>query len=75
MTPEEFEKKLQELIQAAPEGTTMFTIYSNQKNKRPNIFFMQGNPIDIICDLSLFAKKEEHAKRILTTAVMALKLH
>ena len=72
MTPEEFENKLQELFKSAPEGTVMFMTYSNDKEKRPNIFSMQGNPVDLIADLALFGKKEQHANKILTVAVMGM---
>lgn len=71
MTPEEFEKKLQELFQTAPEGTTIFTTYSNNKNKRPNIYFLQGNPPAITYDLALFSRKEENAKDIISMSVKA----
>ena len=73
MTPEEFEKQFEELIKAAPKGSTLFCTYSNDENKRPTILYAQGAPVQIIFDLAKFAGKEDEAKRILTTAAMAIK--
>lgn len=73
MTPEEFEKKLEELVRNAPKGTTMFLTSSNNENKWPTMLFAQGAPPDIIYDMVQFARKEEVAGRILKTASIALK--
>lgn len=74
MTPEEFEKQFEALVKNAPKGSTMFCTYSNDDNKRPTILFAQGNPIEIIFDLTKFANKECEAKRILTTAARAINI-
>lgn len=74
MTPEEFEKQFEELLKAAPKGSTLFCTYSNDENKHPMILFAHGKPVQIIFDLTQFARKEDESKRILTTAAMAIKI-
>lgn len=74
MTPEEFETKLEELVKAAPEGTTMFCTYSNEKNSDHKIHFLRGKSIEIMYDLTIFMRNQDTVRRMLITVVETNKI-
>lgn len=64
MDVKEFEKKLIELTQNVPNGTTLFMTYSNE-NSDLGIQLATGKKSDLIAGLSELAAKNKEVEKIL----------
>lgn len=68
MTPQEFQTKLEELINQAPEESTIFLTSSNKVEGSKTLFYSQGKVRSILTDVSLFACKNSDVKQIVNRA-------
>lgn len=68
MTTQEFQQKLEELINQAPEECVIFLTSGTHRPGEQKIFYVQGKMSSVLADVSLFACKESNVKAIIDKA-------